>query len=103
MNEIEKLKEKQEELKRGLEELEMQIKELKQNGIEENCKRWRANQDERYCFISSSGQVNYTVEISDGLDKALYEIGNYFKTKEEAEKAVEKIKIYIKRFSSKIK
>lgn len=89
-----RLKDLEEKYEKLLEELEMQIKELKQNDIEENCKRWKANQDERYWYISSSGKVCHTVEVNDDLDKVLYEIGNYFKTEEEPKKIVEKMKIY---------
>ena len=35
-----------------------------------------------------------TMETSDELDRASYKIGNYFRTEEEAKRAVEKIKIY---------
>ena len=34
------------------------------------------------------------MEMNDDQDDGSYEIGNYFRTKEEAEKVVEKIKIY---------
>lgn len=92
MNEIQKLAEKREELKREVEKLDTQIKELEEQ--EKKCKRWRANQDERYWYIGRSGAVCYLVEINDHLDKSSYEIGNYFKTEEETKKVVEKIKIY---------
>ena len=92
MNEIEKLKEKQEELKREIEKLDIQLKELEYQ--EKRCKRWKGKQNEKYWYISSDSIVNHMMEMNDDQDDGSYEIGNYFRTKEEAEKAVEKIKIY---------
>ena len=94
MNEIESLRKKQEELERDLEELGTQINELEEKKITKSDKRWRANPEERYWYIGRSGAVCYLVEMNDHLDKSLYEIGNYFRTEEEAKRAVEKIKIY---------
>ena len=95
MNEIEKLKEKQEELKRELEELDTQIKELKeQNEIKEDYKRWRTQEGKSYWYIDSDCEAFKEFERNDDYDNARYEIGNYFRTKEEAKKVVEKIKIY---------
>ena len=94
MNEIEKLKEKQEELKKEIEKLGTQIKGLEEQ--EKKCKRWRASRNGKYWHItpSASAIVNYTIEINDDQDNRSYETGNYFRTEEEAEKVVEKIKIY---------
>ena len=93
MNEIQKLEEKREELKREVGKLDIQIKELEEQ--EKKCKRWRGNQNEKYWYISSDSIVNHTMEMNDDQDDGSYEIGNYFRTEEEAEKAVEKIKIYM--------
>ena len=92
MNEIEKLKEKQEELKEEIEKLGTQIKELEEQ--EKKCKRWRASRKGKYWYITPSAIVNYTMEINDDQDNRSYETGNYFRTEEEAKKVVEKIKIY---------
>ena len=94
MNEIKKLKEKQEELKKEIEKLGTQIKGLEEQ--EKKCKRWRASRNGKYWHItpSASAIVNYTIEINDDQDNRSYETGNYFRTEEEAEKVVEKIKIY---------
>ena len=95
MNEIEKLKEKQEELKRGLEELEMQIKELEeQNETKKDCKRWRAQEGKDYWYIDNNCEIFKEFDRNDDYDNARYKIGNYFKTREEAGKVVEKIKVY---------
>lgn len=92
MNEIKKLKEKQEELKEEIEKLGTQIKELEEQ--EKKCKRWRASRKGKYWYITPSAIVNYTIEINDDQDNRSYETGNYFRTEEEAKKMVEKIKIY---------
>lgn len=89
---LKELKEKQEELKKEIEKLGTQIKELEEQ--EKKCKRWRSKRDEKYWFIGRGGTLCYSVEINDNLDKSSYEIGNYFRTEEEAKKMVEKIKIY---------
>lgn len=94
MNEIEKLKEKQEELKRGLEELEIQINELEKKEITKSGKRWRGVKDRFYWYIEGDCEVYGEYETDDDYDNSRYGIGNYFRTKEEAEKAVEKMKIY---------
>lgn len=95
MNEIKKLKEKQEELKKELEELDTQIKELKeQNEIKEDYKRWRAQEGKDYWYIDSDCEIYQEFDRNDDYDNARYVIGNYYKTEEEAEKVVEKMKIY---------
>lgn len=92
--EIEKLKEKQEELKRELEKLGTQINELEEKEITKSGKRWRGAKDRFYWYIESDCEVYGEYEKDDDYDNARYEIGNYFRTEEEAKDAAEKIKIY---------
>ena len=92
MNEIKKLKEKQEELKKEIEKLGTQIKGLEEQ--EKKCKRWRAQEDKDYWYIDSDCEIYKEFDRNDDYDNARYIIGNYYKTEEEAEKVVEKIKIY---------
>ena len=94
MNEIKKLKEKQEELKREIEELDTQINELEEKEITKSGKRWRGVKDRFYWYIEGDCEVYGEYETDDDYDNARYETGNYFRTKEEAEKTAEKIKIY---------
>lgn len=94
MNEIEKLKEKQEKLERDLEELSTQLNELEEKKITKSGKRWRGVMDRFYWYIEGDCEVYGEYETDDDYDNARYETGNYFRTKEEAEKTVEKIKIY---------
>ena len=51
--------------------------------------RWRAKQGEIYFFINSNCKIDTTknyINDWDKFDDINYELGNYFKTKEEAEK-----------------
>lgn len=93
MNEIKRLKEKQEELKKEIEKLGTQIKGLEEQ--EKKCKRWRAKKNELYWFISSAVTVSSSREENDPVDETRYRIGNYYKTREEAKEAIEKMKIYM--------
>lgn len=49
-------------------------------------KRWRANRNEKYYYIGLYGEVDFDEENGHIIDDKKYELGNYFKTKEEAEK-----------------
>ena len=55
----------------------------------------RAKKEEAYYFIDMFG-VDEDYENNIVVDDKRYEIGNYFKTKQEAEKALEKAIIYVK-------
>lgn len=49
--------------------------------------RWRAEKDERYYFLlSNEGFIGHNFEDSRPYNNYQYNTGNYFKTKEEAEK-----------------
>ena len=58
------------------------------------CKRWRAKKDERYWYIKIDGGVAVDCELKAGIDDRLYELGNYFKTEEEAQKASDWLKAF---------
>lgn len=46
--------------------------------------RWKPDFKEKYCYIDSSGKVNYHAWDDDDIDKLLYLTKNIFKTEEEA-------------------
>lgn len=48
--------------------------------------RWRAEKDERYYLLSNEGFIGHNFEDSRPYNNYQYNTGNYFKTKEEAEK-----------------
>lgn len=55
-------------------------------------KRWRAEVGEiYYCFTSNFKTEDYCEE-NDSFDDEAYDLGNYFKTKEEAQEAADKLK-----------
>ncbi len=46
-----------------------------------------------YYFINSYGQVMHEIWTNNPIDNKRYEIGNLFKTQEECEFAIEKLKV----------
>lgn len=49
-------------------------------------KRWRAEEGEEYYFLDSKCEIWSIYENKKKIDDAFFKLGNYFKTKEEAEK-----------------
>ena len=58
----------------------------------ENLPRWRAQLDEEYYFVDNDCFVADTKDIHIELDNLMYEIGNYFRTREAAEKVAGQIR-----------
>lgn len=56
-------------------------------------KRWRAKKGDYYYFIVLGGTVRVAKEEEEELDNQRYTISNYFKTREEAEFEVERLKV----------
>lgn len=56
-------------------------------------KRWRAKKGDYYYFIVLGGTVRVVKEEEEELDNQRYAISNYFKTEEEAEFEVERLKV----------
>ena len=52
-------------------------------------KRWRADYDKIFYFIESYGEANCISDVRAESDTSKYELGNYFKTKEEAQKVID--------------
>lgn len=52
--------------------------------------RWRAEIGGRFYFINYIGKVDFDTDLRGYADNSAYEIGNYFQTKEEAEKYMKK-------------
>lgn len=48
-------------------------------------KRWRAEPNEKYYFINYSNRIESLNNTKHYFDENLFKVGNYFKTKEEAE------------------
>lgn len=69
------------------------------NYVNEYCnkQRWRAEEKEEYYYIDEELQVvEQTKELSYACDDRTYNKGNYFKTQEEAEKVLAKLKEFWK-------
>lgn len=54
--------------------------------------RWRAKCGEKYWFINSGGMISTEYECDIISNNKRYDLGNYFKTLEDAEKALKQIK-----------
>lgn len=56
-------------------------------------KRWSAEIGHSYYYITARGLVEAKTEAGLDLDNSRYEFGNYFRTEEEAEFEVERLKV----------
>ena len=72
----------------------MKLHGLKWNAKEKRVEkiRWRAEKGESYWFINSEGSVTEYKEDNHPLDEKIYNFGNYFCTKEQAEEMLKRIK-----------
>jgi len=61
------------------------------NFTEVSNERWRAKRYNKYWFLSSSDNVIDIWEDNDNIDHSNYILGNYFKTKQEAENYKQKL------------
>lgn len=52
-------------------------------------KRWRAKENEVYYYVDSNDFVNEIIDCRINKDDERYNLGNYFQTKEEAQKVVD--------------
>lgn len=81
-----------------IEELEKQVKQL-QNEIDklrsghDNVKPWRADCGKTYCSISRRGKIYDIMEWFDENDDMTFLFGNYYRTRELAEKDREEIRL----------
>lgn len=55
-------------------------------------KRWRAKRGELLYFVNAIGEVSSTHDVDTDADNNLFNIGNYFRTKEEAQAMAKKFK-----------
>ena len=58
----------------------------------EDLPRWRASRGESYYLISSTLTIDYQFEKWHPVDVERYSVGNYFRTREAAEKVAEQIR-----------
>ncbi len=71
----------------------------KSNGSKRNL--WKPNYGRKYFYINDCGGIMNSEWYDDRIDSEFYKIGNCFKTKEEAELELERIKVKteLRRFS----
>lgn len=60
--------------------------------------RWKAKMNEEYYYVGNQGSIMVDTENGHCADKYRHEFGNYFRTKEQAEKAAELVKATLKKF-----
>ena len=61
--------------------------------VEEKKKYWEPKKGDRYYYIYHTGFIFYCGYSEDNMDKAIINIGNCFKTEEDAKHMVEKFKV----------
>lgn len=61
--------------------------------VEEPIKDWKPKKGDKYYYIGSAGSIFNYYYHKDTLDEAYLNIGNYFKTEEDAKHMVEKLKV----------
>lgn len=62
-------------------------------------KRWRAEYKDKYFAVLNSGKISEIVDYEDVDDNIRYNLGNYFKTLEEAEK----VKVELDKFWERVR
>lgn len=60
---------------------------------ETKSKVWKPNKNKKYYHVRAEGDTYKTVNVNLGGDDCIISIGNYFKTEEQAERIVEKVKV----------
>lgn len=73
------------ELQQKIVDMEKQLAELKKELEKKDKGIWKPATGEKYYYLSTYGVVNHELNTTD-TDYAKVEFGNYYKTKEEAEK-----------------
>ena len=84
---------KRSEYEAKMKNLQDEIEALKKVEIEEDIRRWKPVSGDTYYTINSKGHVLSDTWAGWGDDNAFYSMGNCFATYEEAEFAVEKLKV----------
>ncbi len=73
--------------------LQDEIEALKKVEIEEDSRRWEPNYDDEYYYVEGRGYVETDTWQDWNVDIGRYNIGNCFKTHEEAEFMIEKLRV----------
>jgi hypothetical protein len=63
--------------------------------------RWRAKVGEKYYYFNTYFEVDFFIEEYHNTDTKLYDLGDYFQTKEQAQEVADKLKEYFKQLVNK--
>ena len=86
-----------EELLKELEEAKAKIAEIEKKIEEKKRRRWRPKVTERFYYITIAGKVIESNTWDDGeFEESMYNLGNCFRTREEAKFIAEKLKVITK-------
>ena len=84
---------KRSEYEAKMKALQDEIEALKKVEIEEDSGRWKPNAGDKYYYVSGTGIVYDNTWAEWIEDRNCYSIGNCFKTYEEADFAIQKLKV----------
>ena len=85
-----------EELLKELEEVKAKIIEIEKKIKEQKNRRWKPKIAEEWYYIGIAGQVMTNNMWGGEYEESMYNLGNYFRTREEAKFIAEKLKIITK-------
>lgn len=90
----ERIKKQIENEQKAIEEIDKELKRL-------DSKKWKPKIDEKYFYVDYKADFFSTQNNNFNIDKRMLSIGNYFKTREEAEFELERLKVLeeLKEFS----
>lgn len=87
--------------KEEAETIKYRVKKINEKyGIE---KRWRAEIRDKYFLATCNGTVECYIEDKYKFDDECYNFGNYFKTKEQADEALERVKKTLADYQEELK
>lgn len=91
------------------EEKQLLFDKMKERGLQWNAEkkrvekiRWRAEKGEEYHFLSKGLTEGSATETNVSFDKELWDSFNYFRTEEQAEEAVKRIKEVLRKYHEEI-
>lgn len=91
------------------EEKKLLFDKMKEQGLRWNAEekiieriRWRAKYNELYYYLDSGLVISNTVEKDNDIDKYRYDALNYFRTEEQTEEALKRVKKTLKKFHEEI-
>ena len=87
------------------EEKQLLFAEMKEQGLRWNAEekrvekiRWRAKNKESYYFLNINLMEVSVIETNDSFDKKLWDIFNYFHTKDQAKEAASRVKETLRKY-----